>query len=88
MIVRRDVILLRMVPIRAIILHDRCILLLPMGADGYISHIKAVLGHPMGDDKFELRALEAILDSTCSSLNHVGGEGRGGSVGRRRVCVG
>eukprot|EP00047_Mylnosiga_fluctuans_P023649 m.142823 g.142823 ORF g.142823 m.142823 type:complete len:433 (+) comp9654_c1_seq3:3747-5045(+) len=71
-IVRRHVVLLRLVPIRAIILRDRCLLLVPDGADEFLATIRARLQEPLDDiTKFEFRALEAILEAKCLALQRV-----------------
>ena len=80
-LVRRHVIILKVVPVRAIILHDRCLLLLPQGADAYLGRIIAKLQPRRDGDtdsstgeetsKFEFHALEAILDTACFNLNAV-----------------
>jgi hypothetical protein len=74
MLVRKHVILLRFSPVRAIILKDRCMLLLPEGADAFLSPIKMRLEdfsgslQPQDASKYEFRAIEAILEATCADL--------------------
>ena len=80
-LVRRHVIILKVVPVRAIILHDRCLLLLPQGADAYLGRIIAKLQPRRDGDtdsstgeetsKFEFRALEAVLDTAVQEALRV-----------------
>lgn len=73
-IVRRHVILLRMDPFRAIVLRDRCLLLVPEGADGMLDKVMTRLQQPasgLDADRpisFEFRALESIMEQMCHQL--------------------
>ncbi|KAF0690457.1 Aste57867_18189 [Aphanomyces stellatus] len=61
--VRKQVILVNLEPIRAVILHDVCLIFLPDGADSLISMLKQAFKDPLDsiDHAFEFKAMEAIL---------------------------
>lgn len=72
-IVRRHVILMNIDPIRAIVLHDRILALVPEGADQIISNLrKNILDSEVinNSTSFEFRAVEAILSLSVSILTY------------------
>ena len=70
-VVRRHSIILNLFPVRALIMHDRCLLFVPRGADSFLmqitSHVRNVRETANADTPFEQIALEAALISVCSN---------------------
>ena len=67
-LVRRSCILINLMPVRALILHDRCLLFVPRGADSFLMKFKLNMRRvyeSSNDSPFELVALECALITAC-----------------------
>jgi len=69
-IVRRHAVIVNIEPIKALILHNRCLLFIPDGADSLLHRFMELINEQDDGSVFSIRALEAILISVTDLLQH------------------